>query len=351
MVYLSDKTSGRDNNLNLIRAIAATAVLVSHAYPIALGPEAYQPLQVLTGYTLGTLSVYAFFVISGFLISMSFMRSSSWLSFLIARVLRLVPGLFVSLLAVGFVLAPIVTTLSTGSYFSNLETYTFIIRNMLLLPLQYYLPGVFDNQPYTAVVGSIWTLFYEVFCYVGVFVVGVAGLLRSRLWMSLGFVAYLGFWFFIEVNGAPHPRINSLQELSLPFAIGMAFFIWQDKLPLSLMGVLILSVIAWAVRETVFYELMLTLALSYGVFWVGYIPAGILRAYNQVGDYSYGIYIYAFPLQGFAVWLMGGDVQSPLMNMAISFPLTLICSIASWHLIENPALNAKSVVMARVNRA
>lgn len=351
MVYLSDKATGRDNNLNLIRAVAATAVLVSHAYPIALGPTAQQPLKALTGYTLGTLSVYAFFVISGFLISMSFMRSSSWLSFLTARFLRLMPGLIVSLLLVGFVLAPIVTTLSTGAYFSSLETYTFIIRNTLLLPLQYYLPGVFDDQPYTAVVGSIWTLFYEVFCYMGVFVVGVAGILGKRLWMSLGFVAYLGFWFFIEINGAPHPRINSLQELSLPFVIGMAFYIWRDKLPLSLIGVVILSVIAWALKDTVIYELALVLALSYGVFWVGYVPGGILRAYNRFGDYSYGIYIYAFPLQGFAVWLMGGGEQSPLLNMAIAFPLTLICSIASWHLIEDPALRTKSSVMARLSRA
>ena len=64
---LGDKATGRDNNLNLIRAVAASAVLVSHAYPIALGPDALQPLKALTGHSLGSLSVYVFFAISGFL--------------------------------------------------------------------------------------------------------------------------------------------------------------------------------------------------------------------------------------------------------------------------------------------
>ena len=66
MVILGDVARNRDNNLNLIRMIAALAVLVSHAYPIALGPDAVQPLQRLTGNTLGGLAVAVFFVISGF---------------------------------------------------------------------------------------------------------------------------------------------------------------------------------------------------------------------------------------------------------------------------------------------
>jgi len=201
MVFLKDVADGRDNNLNLIRAFAATAVLVSHAYPITLGPGAEEPLKALTGRTLGGLSVFAFFVISGFLISMSFMRSSSWQGFLVARFLRLVPGLVVSLLLVAFLLGPVVTTLSLGAYFTDPQTYGFVIRNTMLVFLQYDLPGVFETQPYPNVEGSIWTLIYEVACYMGVFVLGIVGMLRSKVWMALGFAAYLGVWFFIEIYG------------------------------------------------------------------------------------------------------------------------------------------------------
>lgn len=306
MVYLSDRDQGRDNNLNLIRALAASAVLVSHAYPIALGPGATQPLERVTGHTLGALSVYAFFVISGFLISMSFARSSSWVSFMAARILRLVPGLVVSLILVAFVLGPVVTALPPGAYFGDPATYAFVIRNTLLVPLQFTLPGVFETQPYTAVEGSIWTLFYEVVCYMGVFVLGIAGLLARRGAMAVIFLAYLALWLVIEAQGAPHPRIASLQDLSLPFVVGMAFYQWRARLPLSLWGVAVLGALAWAVQGLVIYDLALVLALSYAVFWVGYVPGGVLRRYNRLGDYSYGIYIYAFPLQGAAVWAMGG---------------------------------------------
>jgi len=181
----------------------------------------------------------------------------------------------------------------------------------------------------------------------GVFVLGVMGLLSKKVWMALGLLAYIAVWLLVEAKGA-HPRIAALQDLSLAFVIGMAFYVWRDRLPLSILGVAVLAVLAWVLRDTVTYDLALVLALSYGVFWLGYIPAGALRAYNSLGDYSYGIYIYAFPLQGAAVWALGN--QSPLTNMIVAFIPTLILSVLSWHLIEGPALNAKSAVMARLGK-
>jgi len=345
---LSDKASGRDNNLNLIRAVAATAVLVSHAYPIALGPDAIQPLKDLTGHSLGSLSVYVFFAISGFLITMSFERTSTYTSFMAARVLRLFPGLLISLLAVAFLLGPMVSTLGVAGYLTHIETYTFTIRNMLLYPLQYTLPGVFETQPYPSVEGSIWTLFYEVVCYMGVFVLGVIGILRRPMLVGAAFGAYLVIWFGIEWLDMPVNRIVRIQELSLPFVIGMAFYVWREKLPLSLIGVVALVGLTWAASATLAYDFVLALALSYATFWLAYIPGGLIRRYNEIGDYSYGIYIYAFPLQGLAVWLMPG--QQPLTNMAISFPLTLICAVASWHLIEGPAMAMKPKLLQVLGR-
>ena len=344
MTYLGETSSGRDNNLNLIRAVAATAVLVSHAYPLTMGADEIEPLEILTGHSLGTLAVYVFFAISGFLISMSFERTSSWLSFLTARFLRLLPGLVVSLAFVAFVLGPLVTSLAPAAYFAQAETWTFVPRNTLLFPLQLTLPGVFETNPMEAVEGSIWTLFYEVVCYMGVFAVGLVGILRRPALMAIGIAGYVVAWILIEIYGAPAPRIGRLQELSLPFVIGMAFYIWRDRLPLSLIGVAALGLLAIALRDQPVYDLALGLFLAYATFWVGYVPGGVIRKFNALGDYSYGIYIYAFPLQGLAVWLMPG--QSPLMNMVVALPLTLILSIASWHLVEGPAMQSKGRVLA-----
>mgnify|MGYP001818032965 CR=1 FL=1 len=345
MITLGQVAIGRDNNLNLIRMVAASAVLVSHAWPIALGPETIEPLRALTGHKLGSLSVWVFFAISGFLIAMSFERSPSRGRFVRARARRLLPALVVSVLAVAFVLGPIVTTLPVGIYVTEPATWSFIWRNIVLAVPQYMLPGVFADQPYTAVVGSIWTLFYEVLCYIGVFAVGVMGLLqRTRVMLGL-IVLYLLGWLWIEAQPDVSPRIWAVQNLSLPFVIGTAFYVWRDRIVLHGVGVMALFVPVLLLHDTVFYDAVLALALSYGVFWLAYVPGGWIRGYNRIGDYSYGIYIYAFPLQGFAVWLMPG--QGPWENIMLAAPMTLICAMASWHWVEQPALTPSPTAAQR----
>lgn len=340
MTTLSDLSAGRDNNLNLIRAIAATAVLVSHAWPIALGPGTVQPLQLSTGHTLGTLSVYAFFVISGFLIAMSFERSSSRKRFVQARVLRLVPGLAVSLLLVAFVIGPVVTALPVGQYLTHPELYTFLARNMALVLPQYTLPGVFTELPYTAIEGSIWTLIYEVACYVGVFLAGITGLLARRGAVTGVICVYIIGWAVKDALGIKiQHQVDLLYTLSVPFAFGMLVYLWQHRLPLKWYLCLGLVAACVVLRSTVVYELLLHITMAYVIFWLAYVPDGRVRDFNRLGDYSYGIYIYAFPLQGLAVWLFGP--QTPLENILYALPLTLACSVASWHWVEKPALDLR----------
>lgn len=347
MVTLGALATGHDNNLNLLRAVAATAVLVSHAYPIALGPGSAQPMAAATGYTLGSLSVFVFFAISGFLITASFERTRSHTSFLLARFLRLMPGLFVNLLLVAFLLGPLVTTLSWQTYFSIFAPYEFFLRNMALFPLVFELPGVFQDQPFPSVVGSIWSLRHEVLCYMGIFFAGLLGAWkrpqRAALWLG----TFACVWLAVELIDPDLPGpLHSLHRLTVPFAMGTAFYVWRDRLPLSLWGVAGTAVLAWLAHDTPLYVPALSLALAYATFWLGYVPAGAIRGYNRVGDYSYGIYIYAFPLQGFVVWLFGP--QTPLENMLYSFPPTLVLSILSWHLVEGPAMALKPRLQARI---
>lgn len=337
MKTLDTLATGRDNNLNLIRMIAASAVLVSHAYPIALGPGASEPLKGVTGYTLGTLSVFAFFIISGFLIAASYGRSSSRRRFLAARTLRLFPGLIVSLLLVAFVMGPFVTTLPVGQYLTDPATFTFIAHNTMLITPQYTLPGVFTDNPYPTVEGSIWTLVHEVACYVGIFVLGLMGLLHRRSVMGLIFITYLVVWLAIPaLDIGIHHKLEALRRLSLPFALGTAFYVWQDRIVLIWPVAIGLVGLAWLAIDTPLQAPMTVIALGYALFWLAYVPGGALRRYNHLGDYSYGIYIYAFPVQGLVVWAFGP--MTAVENMIWSFPLTLALSVASWHLVEKPSL-------------
>ncbi|MEI4488207.1 acyltransferase [Frigidibacter sp. MR17.14] len=348
MTSLGTLATGRDNNLNLIRAIAATAVLVSHAWPIALGAGSTEPLKQSVGHPLGFLAVVVFFAVSGFLITASFERSSSHASFLLARALRLFPGLIVNLALVAFLLGPVVTELWASDYLTLPETYLFFLRNLVLYKPVFTLPGVFEHQPFHSIVGSIWTLRHEVTCYMGVFAAGLLGLWASRMRATALLAAYGVAWVLLSYAvRLPQPLPEFLQ-LSLPFALGAGFHVWRDRLPMSIVGVALTAGLAWATRDSAVYYPALILAVSYATFWAGYVPRGVLRVYNRVGDYSYGIYLYAFPLQGWAVWAFGA--QTPLENVLYSLPPTLLCAILSWHILERPALDAKSRILARLGR-
>lgn len=337
---LGEVARGRDNNFNLIRMIAATGVLVSHAIPIAFGTGIPQPFETETGYTLGWICVAVFFAISGFLITASFERKKEVEAFLSARVARLFPALIVVTMLTAFLYGPAFTTLDLGAYFSEIGTWTYVPRNVALVKLQYGLPGVFVDHPFpVAINGSLWTLVHEVTCYIGVLLAGMAGLLSSR--RTLGIVLAVYFAVFVvtgldQFASALPERLHGLRLLSFPFAVGTAFFVWRDRIVLSWLGALGLGLLAWLARETLLYEAIFLTFIAYATFVLAYRPAGWLRAYNRLGDYSYGMYVYAFPVQQAAVAVAGP--MTPLQNIAASLPITLLFAVASWYLVEEPAL-------------
>jgi len=188
-VKIGDRIAEHNNNFNLLRMLAATGVLVSHAYPISLGGGAVEPLAtLLKGITLGSLCLMVFFVISGFFIARSFAGKSSLISFLRARALRLFPALAVALAATVLAAAAL-TTASAAVYWAAVPEY--YLGNVTLFFLKYELPGVFATNPYGgAINGSLWTLNYEVLCYMGVVICGLLGLLGRPALFGLGLAGF-----------------------------------------------------------------------------------------------------------------------------------------------------------------
>lgn len=335
MRRLSQVAQGRDNNFNLIRLVAAVAVLVSHAAPLTQGRGTPEPLARLTGHTLGTLAVYVFFVASGFFVAGSLSRRGP-AGFALARARRILPGLAVSLLLVTFVLGPAVTTRTLADYFAAPGTAAFLIRGLLPLDPLYTLPGVFADNPYPTVEGSIWTLAYEIACYAGLALTALA--VGDRRWPGRAILAAWAMaWLAAGAAGAAlPPRLAALHDLSLPFVLGVLAWHLRARIVLSFRLVLALAALAVATAGGPAGFPALILALGYGTLWAGHVPCAAARAWNRLGDYSYGVYIYAFPVQGLAVWLAGP--QGPALNVALALPVTLACAVLSWHLVEKPAM-------------
>lgn len=334
---LSYRSNGRDNHFNLLRMLAAAGVLISHAYPISLGPSAIQPLQSsLKGTTLGTVCVMIFFAISGFFITRSFDRKTSLRVFFVARGLRLFPALIVVLIITLVFSSLFLTHAPQAVFWAAADSY--LLQNVTLFQPKYALPGVFEANPYgPAINGSLWTLSYEVLCYTGVVLSGLFGLLRWKRafgWALFILVIFYGASMAFELP----PRIEALLMLALPFAIGMAFYVWRNAIPLS--GLLAAGFCAVAVLSwwTPVFLPVFSLALAYAIFFIGYSNNLLALRYNKLGDYSYGTYIYAFPIQQLVASI---GVASPAANIAIALPLTLICAVLSWHFVEYPAMNLR----------
>lgn len=332
----SGQVDHRNNHFNLLRLIAASLVLYSHCYLLVTGDPASEPLKLLTGESLGHYSVIAFFAISGFFIARSFVLSPSPSRFLMARALRLFPGLFAMLVLTVLFAGLVLTTAPAAEYWARAPLYIF--RNLTLVSLLPDMPGVFMDNPYPGRINaSLWTLFYEVACYMAVLAAGVLGVFsRPRLLWPL-VVASLALLAGLMILPAPE-RLVIAARFALPFLLGAAIFLLWDRLRLSFLALAALAALTVATVGTPVFDVAATVAISYGVFVLGFAKCPPLLRFARGGDYSYGIYIYAFPVQQIVVW---AGVRDPMLLLVVSGVVTLLCAMLSWRFVEAPALALK----------
>ncbi|RKH35271.1 acyltransferase [Corallococcus praedator] len=329
---------GRRNNLDFIRFVAAVGVIFSHAFPLGQGAGTPEPFEALTHgqMTLGRLCVAVFLLISGVLITQSYERSPSMARYLWARALRIFPGLACVLLATVFLLGPALTELPLAGYFQSPETYLYLLRNLALYQPQWNLPGVFHGNAYPdAVNGSLWTLLYEVGFYLLVAGLGVVGLLRRQVALVAWAVAAL-----VPFVPRVGPRLNLWPELYLYFGGGLLLYLFRERLRMSpwlalgCVGVLVATARWGGLKYAV------GSCGTYLVLYLAFLPSR-LSSFARHGDFSYGVYVYAFPVQQTVTWLMGGSVAW-WVNATLSLPVVVLLAALSWHLVEKRALRLKN---------
>jgi len=322
------------NNFDFIRVAAALMVLVSHQFALMGRTEP----NIGAGMSLGWLGVCIFFSISGYLVTLSWQHDPHIVRFVAKRFLRVWPGLFVAICICALVLGPLLTTLHAADYFSSHDTWRYF--QTARLKMQYDLPGVFSGQPFSAVNGSLWTIPLEVRWYLILLIAGAVGLMRVR-WLALGAVVILVIYQFGFYHGETNPNHNYAREFGVFFCSGVCAALFRDfwKPRAVVIGAALLTLsVAAAVAGHV--GLAIWIILPFATVAIGASNRNSAQGAKKHIDISYGIYIYAFPTQQTLIWIIGS--QRPLLlHLALSIAATVALAMASWYLVERPALHLK----------
>lgn len=349
---LADYTQGRDNNFNLVRILAAFAVLISHSFGAAVRDN-HDPVQKILGMSTGRMAVDVFFITSGFLVTASLINRRSLLEFIWARTLRIFPALWgMSLLAV-FGLGLFFTTLPKREYLACPQTYAYLLEcGTLIKTVAYHLPGVFETNPFPNTVNeSLWTMTTEVRMYsLLAFAWLVLKMVRKQRLENFKIIIVLSavIGWASEMYCLLHPSVPRShlakllgQPLFFMFFTGAAFYVLKERIVLSrwVFWGFVGALLASTVNKQVFLAVY-DLTLAYILFYLAYVPSGVIRNYNRLGDYSYGIYIYGSPVQQSIAALIPGVSVGHMMLLASS--ITLPLAMLSWHLFEKRALSLRS---------
>jgi len=341
VTLLAEQAAGRDNNVLAIRYAAAASVILFHCYALTdhwLDEPLYAAFAPMN---LGALGVEVFFVLSGFLVTQSWLQHPSAKAFAMARVLRIYPAL-VAATVFTIVVAGASSTLPWGEYLASPTTWRYFVRTASGFDVVDKLPGVFADNPFPhAANGSLWTLPVELRLYVLVGLVGIVGLLaRPGAWLVAAIALCLAMVAWPDLVPLD-PNTRGTRLAAFLFVLGSLASVWRRHVPLSLPGAALALALPFAdahgfARDGPLFALL----LSYVVLVVAYHPALRLPGLAGKPDYSYGLYVYAFPIQQTLVRLAPGIAPSLLFVAAVA--LTLAIAALSWHALEAPALRLKS---------
>ncbi len=338
------RLDGRDNALNFLRLVLASAVIVGHA--VHLGGIGPSRLLGISG-----LAVDGFFAISGFLIAGSRMRLPMG-EFILRRSLRILPGFWVCLVVTAFVLAPIGAVLA-GDDLVWSSALDFVQRNFFLTMHQWGIDHTLVDVPAPGEWnGSLWTLEFEFAAYV------VSGLLLTlavvrrhvRLVLPLLLVGVLALQPLahgpLDVTTNEYLR---LLRLGGCFLAGMAFWAWRDKLP-ARTDLMVLSavwvVVVYLAFGDYWFDVLQPIPLAYLLLALGArLPVRI----GSVNDVSYGVYIYAHPVEQILV-IVGAAGLGVAGLATLTLLLTLPLAWASWLFVERPPMRAGSRRIKRRHR-
>lgn len=355
---LFPKENPRSNNLDFIRLALAILVMFCHCFVLYYGTEeSVEPLFVASGgqASIGTLAVNFFFTISGYLILQSWYRSEGLWDFLKKRVVRIYPAFIVASLLCIFVFAPLGTIDWFQPYGYWLElykslNYLWLAQDMLALQAP-WVPNTLKYVPIPETINaSLWTIKYEFLCYLAVPVLAFTRVLRQKHILVLLFIVaqalfalqhnfninYFG-WKEFPVIGKP----DFTPRFFCHFLAGMCFYSYRNRIPRSRtlfsIALTIFCIALFAIKGLSYVQPIFG---SYVLFYLAFTQSISFKNFSKAGDFSYGIYVYAWPVQQLVIVFFEKHLNVSLLfmlSLMFAFPLAWL----SWHYIEKPFLSFK----------
>jgi peptidoglycan/LPS O-acetylase OafA/YrhL len=337
----------KENNFGTLRLMFAAAVILAHSPEILDGNRTRELITRIFGSSesFGSLGVDGFFIISGFLVTISWLSTDGVADYAKRRILRIYPGFVVASLICAFLVAPLfgpgLNALTSRRIASE------ITRLPLLMPP--HVGGVFPGLPYQELNVPMWTIAYEFRCYILVALLGMATIFSRQarfLLLPIALACLVAAGFIDDDAGSGHGLVSFLfgsaghnVRLFGMFGAGMVFALFRDRIPL-LNSVAALAAVALILGlfSSLVSNLAIGVAGAYLIFWVAYrAPVLSLSRFTNRTDLSFGIYLYAWPIQS-AIAFLTHRAMNPWAMSGVTLVLAASAAWLSWTFIEGPAM-------------
>lgn len=333
-----DFTKNRPSGFDYIRIILAFAVILSHTRLLSYGNEGRFIGYWETLYaSVNVMILPMFFALSGFLVAGSLERTRTLVGFLGLRVMRIMPALIVEVFLSALLLGPWLTTLPLSDYFSDPRFHAYFWN--VIGHIHYYLPGVFEQNPNTLVNGQLWTVPYELVCYIVLSFLAIFGIFKRRSWLLIA----MAMFYVAQVGNTilrPHDTVTVAggSSLVMGFVSGLLLFRYRDKLRWSLPWFLVALALSLVLVYTPNGVRFIAVPATYVTIYLGLLDPP-RNKWVLSGDYSYGLYLYGYPIQQAVCLLAGPGLREWYWNLLFTMPIAVMFALGSWWLIEQPVLS------------
>jgi peptidoglycan/LPS O-acetylase OafA/YrhL len=318
----------------------ATGVLLWHSFALQTTPLPNLPiaLQYLLS---GSVMVDGFFVISGFLVFSSAQRSKSFVHFATNRVSRIFPGLFICLCFTAFVLAPIIASHESVKL-AWFEAPFYVLANMFLFPMKWGISTLLAENPVSrSWNGSLWSLQWEVLAYLIIWFVSRRMKISKPILISFAILATVANFLIVAASLSVFSSnfifdlLSTGSRLGLMFSVGALLCLFSHNIPLRIWLALPSVALLYLSLETKNYSWMAPIFWGYVLLYLGSRLKSPSFFVNN--DFSFGLYIYAFPIQQFLI-ATGNASTNVWVFFCQALSISGVLAVSSWFLVEKPAL-------------